>query len=104
MMYMLNWHERPMGSAAEYENVQKRILTLFRQWPMDTTWKIHHFVVRLGEWGGFLLLECNDPPALHKFCSAFPGFSFEVHQVLDINDAVRVELEGIAWRDGVAVG
>lgn len=71
---------------------------------MDTTWKIHHFVIRLGEWGGFLLLECNDPPAQHKFRSDFPSFCFEVHQVLDVNEAVRVELEGIAWRDGIAFG
>ncbi|MBK8458290.1 MAG: DUF3303 family protein [Phyllobacteriaceae bacterium] len=104
MKYVLNWHERPQGSALEYENVQKRILTLFRQWPMDSTWKIHSFVVRLGEWGGYILMECNDVAALHKFCSAFPGFAFAVNPVLDISDAVRVELEAIAWREGVAEG
>ena len=36
--------------------------------------------------------------------SAFPAFKFRVEAVLDIMDAVGVELEAIAWRDFVKVG
>ena len=102
MKYVVAWYERPQGSAIEYENVQTRILSLFRQWQMNPTWTIHCFVVRLGEWGGYLVMECEDITELHKFCSAFPGFSFDVSPVLDIGDAVRVELEAISWRESAA--
>lgn len=99
MKYMLTWHERPQGSAEAYELVQKRILATFRHWVPPEGFSIQAFVIRLGEWGGHMLVECPDPTAVHKFCSTFPAFAFEVHQVLDVADAVRVELEAIAWRD-----
>jgi len=34
-----------------------------------------------------MLVECDDPLTVHKFCSMLP--------------AVRVELEIMAWRDGL---
>jgi muconolactone delta-isomerase len=101
MKYMVTWHERPQGSAAEYERAQSRILGLFRHWEMPSTFKVGLFVVRIGEWGGHLLIETDDALALHKLCSTFPAFTFGVHPVLDIGDAVPVELEGIAWRERV---
>jgi hypothetical protein len=30
-----------------------------------------------------------------------PAFEFQTHAVIPIEDAVRVELEAIAWRDGL---
>jgi hypothetical protein len=87
MKCMISWFERPQGSALEYENAQKRILQLF--------------VVRVGEWGGHMLVETSDTAAIHRLCSTFPAFEFRVHPVLDIQDAVNVELEAIAWRDAL---
>ena len=104
MKYMISWQERPQGSAVDYENAQKRILGLFRHWQMPESLKIHHFVVRVGEYGGFMLAETNDVGAIHKLTSTFPAFQFRVDTVLDIMDAVAVELEAIAWRDAVKVG
>lgn len=103
MKYMLTWHERSHGSATEYENAQKRILGVFRHWQPPTGFKIEGFYVRLGEWGGHMLVECDDALAVHKLCSTFPAFRFEAAPVLAIEDAVRVELEAIAWRDQLAV-
>jgi len=34
------------------------------------------FVVRVGEWGGHVLVDCDDPLAVHKFCSTYPAFEF----------------------------
>ncbi|MDX8454917.1 DUF3303 family protein [Mesorhizobium sp. VK9D] len=99
MKYMINWNERPQGSAIEYENVQKRILEIFQHWEIPSEAKVHAFVVRVGEWGGSLLLEADDPLVVHKACSTFPAFQFDVRQVVDIQDAVRVEMEAIKWRD-----
>ncbi len=57
--------------------------------------------VRVGEWGGHLLVDCDDPLAVHKFCSTYPAFEMEARPVIAVEDAVRVELEAIAWRDGL---
>jgi len=59
------------------------------------------FVVRVGEWGGHLLVDCDDPLTVHKFCSAYPSFVFEARPVVPVMDAVRVELEAMAWRDSL---
>jgi hypothetical protein len=53
----------------------------------------------VGEWGGHVLVDCDDPLAVHKFCSTYPAFEFLARPVIPVEDAVRVELEAIAWRD-----
>ena len=101
MKYMLTWTERPQGSPIEYENAQKRILEVFTQWKAPANFKIELFVIRVGDWGGYMMLNCDDPAAVHKFCSMLPAFVFEARPVIPIEDAVRVELESIAFRDGL---
>ncbi len=59
MKYMISWFERPQGSPAEYENAQKRILQVFTQWKPPTSFKIELFVVRVGEWRGNMLVDCE---------------------------------------------
>ncbi len=102
MKYMISWRERPQGSALEYENAQKRILEVFRQWKAPANFKIELFVVRVGDWGGYMLADCDDPLTVHQACSTFPAFEFEARPVIPIEDAVRGELDAIAWRDGLA--
>ena len=85
----------------EYENAQKRILEVFTQWKAPENFKIELFVIRVGDWGGYMLLDCDDPLAVHKFCSMLPAFEFEARPVVPVMDAVRVELEAIAFRDGL---
>jgi hypothetical protein len=101
MKYVISWFERPQGSPAEYENAQKRILEVFGQWKAPANFKIDFFVIRVGEWGGHMLMECDDLVTIHKFCSMLPAFVFEVHPVIPIEEAVGGELEVIAWRDGL---
>jgi uncharacterized protein DUF3303 len=101
MKYMITWSERPQGSPAEYENAQKRILEVFTQWKAPANFKIELFVIRVGDWGGYMMLDCEDPLAVHKFCSMLPAFEFEARPVVPVMDAVRVELEAIAFRDGL---
>ena len=74
---MLTWSERPQGSPIEYENAQKRILEVFTQWKAPANFKIELFVIRVGDWGGYMMLDCDDPTAVHKFCSMLPAFVFE---------------------------
>ncbi len=99
MKYMINWYERSQGSALEYENAQKRILEVFRPWKAPANFKIEVFVIRVGEWGGHMLVECDDPTTVHKFCSMLPAFRFEANPVIPVEDAIRVELEAMEYRD-----
>jgi len=101
MKYVISWFERPQGSPMEYESAQKRILEVFGQWKAPSNFKIDFFVIRVGEWGGHMLMECDDLVTIHKFCSMLPAFRFEVHPVIPVEEAVRGELEVIAWRDGL---
>jgi hypothetical protein len=101
LKYMISWFERPQGSPTEYENAQKRILDVFTKWKAPANFKIELFVVRVGEWGGHMLVDCDDPATVHKACSTFAAFEFQVRPVIPVEEAVRVELEAIAWRDGL---
>ena len=98
MKYVITWNERSQGSPMEYENTQKRILEVFTQWKAPDNFKIEMFVIRVGDWGGYMLLDCDDPLAVHKFCSMLPAFDPGTTGG-PVMDAVRVELEAIAFRD-----
>ena len=99
MKYMISWNERPQGSPTEYENAQKRILEVFQQWKAPSNFKIEFFVIRVGDWGGHLLVECDDLLLLHKFTTMLPAFTFTVHPVVPVMDAVKAELDVMHWRD-----
>jgi len=101
MKYMLTWTERPQGSAIEYENAQKRILEVFTQWKAPANFRIELFVIRVGDWGGYMMLDCDDPLAVHKFCSMLHAFVPEARPVIPVMDAFRAEQEAIAFRDGL---
>jgi muconolactone delta-isomerase len=101
MKYMISWLERPQGSPAEYENAQKRILQVFSPWKAPANFKIEAFVIRVGDWGGYMLVDCDDPLEIHKFCSMLPAFEFKAAPVVPVADAIRVELEAMAWRDEI---
>lgn len=107
LKYMITWSERSQGSQGsqgspiEYENAQKRILEVFTQWEAPENFKIELFVIRVGDWGGYMMLDCDDPLAVHKFCSMLPAFEFGARPVVPVMDAVRVEKEAMAFRDGL---
>ena len=84
MKYMITWNERPQGSPMEYEKAQKRILEVFSPWKAPANFKIEAFVIRVGDWGGYMLMECDDPLEVHKFCSMLPAFTFEARPVVPV--------------------
>jgi hypothetical protein len=101
MKYVVTWRERPTGSAAEYEATQKRILDVFAVWEMPESLTFHQFVVRLGEFGGYAVIETDEPADLHYLTTVYAPFSFTVEPVLDVMDAVAAETRGIEWRDAL---
>ena len=83
----------------EYENAQKRILEIFTQRKAPDTRS--SCSSSGGDWGGYTMLDCDGPLAVHEFCSMLPAFEFEARPVVPVMDAVRVELEAMAFRDGL---
>jgi muconolactone delta-isomerase len=101
MKYVLTWWERPGGSHADYEAAQKRVLSVFQKWQIPESLIFHQFLVRVGEFGGYAVVETDDLAELEKATTIFAVFQFRVEPVLDVMDAVAAQAEGIAWRDSV---
>jgi hypothetical protein len=99
MKYVLTWWERPGGSYADYEAAQKRVLSVFQNWEMPESLDIHQFVVRVGEFGGYAVLETDNVADVQKLTTTFAVFQFRLEPVMDVMDAVAAEDEGIAWRE-----
>ena len=101
MKYVLTWWERSGGSYADYEAAQKRVLSVFQEWEMPESLTFHHFLVRVGEFGGYAVLETDNVADVHKLTTTFAVFQFRFEPVLDVTDAVAAEAEAISWRDSV---
>jgi Protein of unknown function (DUF3303) len=102
MKYVMTWWGRHGGSAAEHEAAQKRILDIFQKWEIPETITFHQFLVRVGEFGGYAVLETDDLAEVQKATTIFAAFQFRVEPVLDVEEAAAAEAEGIAWRDSNA--
>jgi uncharacterized protein DUF3303 len=102
MKYVLTWWQRPGGSHADYEAAQKRVLSVFQKWKMPSSLTFHQFLVRVGEFGGYAVIETDKPADVHKLTTAFAVFQFRLEPVLDVMDAVAAESDAIAWRDSEA--
>ena len=94
MKYVLTWWERPGGSYADYEAAQKRVLNVFEPWEMPESLDIHQFVVRVGEFGGYMVLETDNVADVQKLTTTFAVFQFRLEPVMDVMDAVAAEAEG----------
>ena len=101
MKYVVTWRERPTGSVAEYEAAQKRILDIFSAMEMPASLTFHQFLVRVGEFGGYAVIETDSAEDLQFLCTVFAAFSFTVEPEMDVMDAVAAENRGIEWRDSL---
>ena len=99
MKYVVTWSERSGGSASDYEEAQHRVLSLFEKWEMPESLNFQQFVVRVGEFGGYAVIETDNPLDIHKLTTVFAVFQFKVEPVVDVMDAVGAELEAMAWRN-----
>jgi hypothetical protein len=71
---------------------------------MPESLTFHQFVVRLGEFGGYAVVETDAPADLEYLTTVYAGFSFTVEPVLDVMDAVAAETRGIEYRDSLREG
>lgn len=102
MKYVVTWWERPGGSYADYEAAQKRVLSVFQRWEMPASLNIQQFLVRVGEYGGYAVIDTAQPADIHRLTSVFAVFQFRVEPVLDVMDAVAVEAAAVEWQDKLA--
>jgi Protein of unknown function (DUF3303) len=102
MKYVLTWWERPTGSYFDYEGAQQRVLGVFQKWEWPASLKVHQFLVRVGEFGGYAVIETDQPADIHRLSTVFAVFRFRLEPVLEVGEAVATESAAIAWRAGLA--
>lgn len=98
--YVFVWWERPGGSATDYDDPHKRVLRLFSKWEQPGDFTNHRFLVRVGEYGGYIVAETDNPATLYRLSSTHAVFQFRIEPV-DVRDPIAAGQEAIAWRDSV---
>ena len=98
MKYVISWRERPAATSRDYEGAHERILQIFKNWKMPASFKIEQFVIRVGDYGGYIVVETDKPTDIHYFSSVYAAFEFKVELVVDIMDAVAAEVQAIEYR------
>jgi hypothetical protein len=76
-------------------------LQVFREWSTPERLTIHQFVIRVGDWGGYMVFETTNLADIHFLSTALAGFTFQLEPVIDVMDAV-VELQAMEWRGKLA--
>jgi len=99
MKYVISWRERPAASSREYEAAHERILEIFSdKWKFPASFSMKEFVVRVGDYGGYMIVETDKPTDIHYVTSVFAAFEFKVEPVVDVMEAVAAELKAIEYR------
>jgi hypothetical protein len=98
MKYVVSWRERPAASSKDYETAQERIMEIFKDWKFPSSFLIHQFVVRVGDYGGYMIVETDSPADAHFVTSVYAAFEFKVEPVVDVMDAVEAQRKAIEYR------
>lgn len=101
MKYVLTWTKKRHGTSAEYEAGQRRLLELMRVWRRPEGLRIHEFLVRVGEPGGYVVFEADDLSAVNREAAVFSMLNFHVDPVIDVDDALAALGAAVEWRDSV---
>ena len=97
MKYVISWRERPAASSRDYEAAHQRIMEIFKDWKFPASFSIHQFVIRAGDYGGYMVVETDKPADIHYVTSVYAAFEFTVEPVVDIKDAVAEQLKAIEY-------
>ncbi len=99
MKYVISWRERPAATSRDYEAAQERILQIFsKDFKLPASFKTHQFVIRVGDFGGYIVVETDSLIDIHYFTSVFAAFEFKVEPVVDVMEAVAIEHKAIEYR------
>jgi len=58
---------------------------------------MHQFVFRVGDYGGCMIVETEKPTDTHYVTSIFALFEWKIEPVVDVMDAVAVELKAFEY-------
>ena len=72
------------GSHADCEAAQKRILDIFQAWKIPESLTFERFLASVAGFGGYAIVETDNPVELHKAVTIFAGFKFNVDPVIDV--------------------
>ena len=98
MKYVISWRERPAASSRDYEAAHERIMQIFKDWKFPASFSIRQFVVRVGDYGGYMVVETDKPADIHYVTSVYAAFEFKVEPVVDVMDAVAEQVKAIEYR------
>jgi len=68
---------------------------------MPASITFHQFLVRLGEFGGYAVIESDEPADLEYLTTVYAVFSFTVEPVMNVMDAVAAQTRGVEYRDSL---
>lgn len=104
MRYLLSWRERPNATAGAYEAAQRRCVRLLDRWRAPGSLRTLLYLKRVADFGGYALVECDDPQAIHRWTTVFAVLEFRLEPVLEVTDAVVAELSALEWREAACGG
>jgi hypothetical protein len=85
-----------MGSSPDAAGslgfVPSYCLQVFREWSTPEGFAIHQFVIRVGDWGGYMVFETDNLADVHFLSTDLAGFIFQLEPVIDVMDAVAAAL------------
>ena len=90
------------SSYFDYEGAQQRVLGVFQKWEWPASLRVHQFLVRVGEFGGYAVIETNQPADIHRLSTVFAVFRFRLEPVMEVGEAVATETAAMAWRAGLS--
>jgi hypothetical protein len=67
----------PGSIRKRYEAAHDRVLQIFnKDYKMPASFMIHQFMVRVGDYGGYMIVETDNPTDIHYVTSIFAVFEF----------------------------
>ncbi len=101
MKYAMTWKRKRHGTTAQFQAAERRVLALMQAWRRPDGVRIHQFVVRAGESGGYAIFETDDIGQVEEATRVFADFNFHIDPVLDIDAALAGVGVTVEWRDAV---
>jgi Protein of unknown function (DUF3303) len=98
MKYMIDFTFRTTGAHDENLGNTETLLRAFSKWRPEDGLTVLAFVVNLGDTGGYVLVDANDPKAVFSFVSKFIAWvESKVVPVVEVSDSVAIGHASLAW-------
>jgi hypothetical protein len=98
MKYMVEYQVRTVGLSHDQNLAnQDALLKAFGTWTPETGLTVHAFLSNFN-FGGYVLVEADDPGVVYSFVSKFFYWNdINVVPVIDVADGVTIGTASLAW-------